>query len=185
MLIPKTDFIGLDGVVHLAAGGESPMLKSHREAIERFMDDKALGEPGRHRFEITYRKCKEKAAKLLGGNPDDYALLSSSSEGINLLAHALDWKSGDNVVVADIEFPSDVLPWTVLKEEGVEVRIVRKRDWSIHLEDIEAQMDDRTRVVPASHLSYFTGHRLRWRRWCRCRHASTKINRKSHEINYS
>ncbi len=160
MLIPKTDFIGLDSVVHLAAGGESPMLKSHRQAIERFMDDKALGEPGRSRFEDTYRKCKEKAAKLLGGDPDDYALLSSSSEGINLLAHALDWKAGDNVVVADIEFPSDVLPWTMLERKGVQVRIVRHRDWAIQLEDIESQINERTRVVAASHVSYFTGQRL-------------------------
>ena len=27
MLAPKSDFIGLDGVVHLATGGEPPLLK--------------------------------------------------------------------------------------------------------------------------------------------------------------
>jgi hypothetical protein len=36
MLIPKTEFIGLEEITHLCAGGESPTLKSHRAAVERF-----------------------------------------------------------------------------------------------------------------------------------------------------
>ena len=29
-LVPKSDFIGIDGRAHLAAGGETPFLESHR-----------------------------------------------------------------------------------------------------------------------------------------------------------
>ncbi|MCG8606156.1 aminotransferase class V-fold PLP-dependent enzyme [bacterium] len=136
------------------------MLKSHRGAIERFFAAKALGEPGREKFDATYRSCIKKATELLGGNPDNYALLSSSSEGINLLLYALDWDQGDNVVVADVEFPSDVLPWTVLENRGVETRIVRNQNWRIRIEDIAAQIDPKTRVVAISHVSYFTGQKL-------------------------
>jgi len=93
------------------------MLKSHREAIERFMENKALGEPGRHRFEDTERKCKEKGAKPLGGDPRTMRSLCSSSEGINPSPTRCIGKAGDNVVVADIEFPSDFLPWTVLEKK--------------------------------------------------------------------
>ena len=46
-LLPKSAFIGLENMVHLAAGGETPMLKSHREAVDRFMADKALAETSR------------------------------------------------------------------------------------------------------------------------------------------
>jgi hypothetical protein len=47
MLIPKTEFIGLEEITHLCAGGESPTLKSHRAAVERFFSDKAMGEGSR------------------------------------------------------------------------------------------------------------------------------------------
>lgn len=161
MLIPKSDFIGLEeGVVHLCAGGETPMLKSHQAAIERFLADKALGELSRERLEATYRRCKEKTARLLEVNPEEIAFLASSSAGINLVAHALDWQPGDNVVVCEVEFPSDVLPWTWLQKQGVELRLVSPRNWAIHLEDLAAAMDSRTRVVDISHVSYFTGQRL-------------------------
>ncbi len=160
MLIPKTDFIGLEGVTHLCAGGESPMLKSHRAAIEQFFADKALGEGSRHRMDEAACRCKQKVGKLLGVPPDNLAFISTSSEGINLLAHGLKWRSGDNVVVCDVEFPSDVLPWTRLKEQGVEVRVVPNQNWIISLTDLERALDDRTRVVAVSDVSYFTGQRL-------------------------
>src|SRR5688572_8488249 len=108
MLIPKSDFIGLEeGIAHLCAGGETPMLKSHQAAIERFLADKALGELSRERLAATYRRCKEKVAWLLEVSPEEIAFLSSSSAGINLVAHALEWRPGDNVVVCEVEFPSD------------------------------------------------------------------------------
>ena len=160
MLIPKSDFIGLEKLTHLSAGGESPTLKSHRVAVERFFADKALGEESRERMDETVRRCKQKVGALLGASPDDVAFISTSSEGINLLAYALKWRSGDNVVVCDVEFPSDVLPWTRLKEQGVEIRIVRNRNWFVSLADIQQALDDRTRVVAVSDVSYFTGQRL-------------------------
>jgi selenocysteine lyase/cysteine desulfurase len=160
MLIPKSEFIGLEEITHLCAGGESPTLKSHREAIEQFFADKALGEVSRERMDETVRRCKEKVAVLLDVSPDDVAFVSTSSEGINILAYGLKWHSGDNVVVCDVEFPSDVLPWTRLKEQGVEVRIVPNRNWFISLSDIQQAMDSRTRVVAVSDVSYFTGQRL-------------------------
>ena len=31
---PKSDFIGLDNKIHLASGGEPPMLVNHRKAFD-------------------------------------------------------------------------------------------------------------------------------------------------------
>jgi selenocysteine lyase/cysteine desulfurase len=160
MLIPKSDFIGLEKLTHLSAGGESPTLKSHRVAIEQFFADKALGEESRERMDESVRQCKQKVGVLLGVSPDDVAFISTSSEGINLLAYGLKWRRGDNVVVCDVEFPSGVLPWTRLKEQGVEIRIVPNRNWFVLLADIQQALDDRTRVVAVSDVSYFTGQRL-------------------------
>ena len=160
MLIPKTEFIGLEEITHLCAGGESPTLKSHRAAVERFFSDKAMGEGSRERMEETVNRCKQKVGDLLGISPDNIAFISTSSEGINLLAYGLKWRSGDNVVVCDVEFPSDVLPWTRLKEQGVEVRIVSNQNWFVSLSNIQQALDGRTRVVAVSDVSYFTGQRL-------------------------
>ena len=146
-LIAKSDFVGLEDVAHLAAGGETPMLKSHRQAIEQFMQDKAKGEEARtleaDMVELTRKKC----AELFSVQAEEITFLSNASEGINNLAYGLDWQPGDNVVVADVEFPSGILPWTQFENQGVEVRIVKHRNWIVELDDIADLIDERTRVV--------------------------------------
>lgn len=159
MLIPKSQFVGIENVSHLATGGESPMLRSHYDAIDRFFQDKAQGESSRELLEATYQRAKKKMATLLSVEPNEIAFLASASDGVNLLAHGLKWKEGDNVIVADVEFPSDVLPWTRLADLGVEIRIVPHRNWRINLEDVAAQIDARTQVIAMSYVSYFTGQR--------------------------
>ncbi|MXY98499.1 MAG: aminotransferase class V-fold PLP-dependent enzyme [Gemmatimonadetes bacterium] len=160
MLIDPSEFIGTQGITHLCTGGESPMLKTHGDAVNRFFEDKLLGEEGRRRLEVVSTGCKEKVGRLFGVPADDIAFLTSTSEAINLLVYGLEWNSGDNVVVADVEFPSDVLPWTLLKDRGVELRIVENANWRTELEDLDKAIDENTRVVNVSHVSYFTGQRL-------------------------
>ena len=159
MLIAKDEFVGLGDTAHFVSGGESPSLVSHQDAVARFFADKALGEESRARMEATYDACKEKAARLFGVSPDEISFLAHSSDGINMVAHGLKWEPGDNVVVADVEFPSDILPWLRLRDQGVEVRVVRHESWQIGLDALAAQIDEHTRLVAMSQVSYFTGQR--------------------------
>ena len=161
MLLNKNLFEGLDNnIVHLSAGGETPMLHSHRDAFEQFMQDKGRGERARQLIHETLLKTREQCGELFNVNAADISFVSSTSEGINIVAYGLDWQAGDNVVIADVEFGSGVYPWTMLKDKGVEVKIVRHKDWQISIEDIEAQIDTRTRLVLMSHVSMFTGQRI-------------------------
>jgi cysteine desulfurase/selenocysteine lyase len=159
-LIAKSNFIGLEDITHLAAGGESPMLKSHRQAIDQFMIDKSRGEQARALEADMVELARGKCASLFSVQPEEITFLSNASEGINNVAYGIDWQRGDNVVVADVEFPSGILPWTCFEKLGVEVRIVRHRNWFIDLEDVAALIDARTRVVSISHVSMFTGQRI-------------------------
>ncbi|MCP4389753.1 MAG: aminotransferase class V-fold PLP-dependent enzyme [Gammaproteobacteria bacterium] len=159
-LIPKSEFIGLEENAHLCAGGESPMLKSHLQAIEQFMIDKSRGELARDLEAEKVEQARGKCANLFSVNAEDITFLSNASEGINNVAYGLDWKAGDNVVIADVEFPSGLLPWTRLERQGVEIRVVKHKNWQTRLDDIAALVDTRTRVVTLSHVSMLTGQRI-------------------------
>jgi len=159
-LIAKSEFVGLENITHLAAGGETPMLKSHRQAIDQFMIDKSRGEEARSLEADMVELAREKCSRLFSVKPEEITFLSNASEGINNLAYGLEWRSGDNVVVVDVEFPSGLLPWTRFENLGVEVRVTRHKNWFVELEDIAALIDERTRVVCISHVSMFTGQRI-------------------------
>src|SRR4051794_5450282 len=157
-LAPKGDFIGVGERVHLAAGGETPFLKSHVEALTRYALDKSAGLPGRSRQLAVHDRARERAARLLGVAKEEVAFLPSTSDGVNMVAQTIDWRPGDNVVVETIEFPSDVYPWLLQRERGVEVRFVGT-GFDVPPGALEAAVDDRTRVVALSQVSYLTGVR--------------------------
>ena len=159
-LIPKNEFIGIGDAAHLSAGGETPMLRSHLDAIARFANDKASGEPARTLEDDMATEVRGQCAEFFGGKAGDYTFLSNASEGINNVAYAVDWQHGDNVVIIDVEFPSGILPWVRLQQQGVDIRVVRHSNWYISIDDIEALIDERTRVVHLSQVSMFTGQRM-------------------------
>ncbi|HUG14997.1 MAG TPA: aminotransferase class V-fold PLP-dependent enzyme [Thermomicrobiales bacterium] len=159
-LAPKTDFLRVPDVAHLCAGGETAILRSHSDAIERFFEGKSDGLAGRMEQTMgLLARTRQRAADLFGVPARDMAFLSSSTDGINQLAAGLDWQIGDNIVVEDIEFPSDIYPWARLQDRGVEVRVVRQWGGDASLARLADAVDGRTRVLSTSHVSYLTGRR--------------------------
>ncbi|WP_047151853.1 aminotransferase class V-fold PLP-dependent enzyme [Aneurinibacillus tyrosinisolvens] len=159
-LIDKSNFIGLDSCTWLFSGAETPTLRRSVEAVNDYFMSRSLGPLGRERNAMIESTCKQNVAKLLCGKAEDIALISNSSDAISIIAQAIPFRQGDNVVINTLEFPSGVLPWLALKKRGVEVRIARAQAWQIEPDDILALVDNRTKLVMTSHVSYMTGARL-------------------------
>ena len=127
------------------------------EAVAEYLREKAAGTPGRRRHFAVEEEAREAAAALLGASVADTAFLPTTSDALNILAASLPWKPGDRVITNDLEFPSNVLPWLALRERGVEVRVVASHCGALRLEDLTAAIDERTRLVTISQVSYKTG----------------------------
>ena len=102
MLAPRTDFIGIEDVVHLAAGGETPLLRQHLVTVERFARHKGGGMAGREAFFAVRAALQQRIAGWLGLTPGDIACVGSASEGIARVTDAV----RETVV---IEHPSGVM----------------------------------------------------------------------------
>jgi selenocysteine lyase/cysteine desulfurase len=159
-LAPLSDFLNLDGVVHLAAGGESPSLRAQLAAVERYVQLKGrtgLGTPDYRVKQDTYERCKKRAATLFGVTVEEIAFASSVADGASQVALSLPWQSGDNIVFEDVEFLSSLLPWTRLRDRGVEVRVIRHAEWTPDEAHFQAAVDERTRLIAVSQVNYLTG----------------------------
>lgn len=161
-LVPKEQFIGGDGRAYLLTAGEGLAPASVVEATRRYFHDKANGTVGRAAQEAVEHECRAGLAALLGAEVDEVGLLGSASEGVNAVYALVDWQPGDNIVVPvdDLEFPSVILPALRRQRDGVEVRRVPHEEWDIEPEEIAALVDERTRLVFLSHVSYRTGTRI-------------------------
>ncbi len=159
-LIPRSEFVGLEGVTHLCTGGEAPWLRSHDAACRRFGALKSGGMAGREEMFAVYARAKERVARLLGVSPAQVAFLAHASEGLNQAVHSVDWRPGDNAVFADLEYPSLIYPIAGLRDRGVEPRVVRTVGHCLSMDALAAAVDARTRLLLVSHMSFLTGQRL-------------------------
>lgn len=144
-------------VAYLDTAAEGLLLPQSEDAFSRYYRAKARGTPGRKELHAVEAEVVRLVARLLGTDPANVTLLASASDALNLLALSLDWTSGDQVVISDLEFPSNVFPWLRLRQMGIEVIVVPSRAGALHEDDVLARMTARTRLVSLSLVSYKTG----------------------------
>ena len=99
-------------------------------------------------------------ARLVNATADEIALLFSTAEGENVLAHGLDLVAGDNVVVDELHYPTEFVLYRALEAaRGIELRIVKHRDGVVEARDFEPYVDRRTRIVSVAWVSHQNGFR--------------------------
>lgn len=144
----------------------SPLPEPTRQAIRWWLDS-ATETGDLHWLEWAkhVETCRNLAAELVQCKTEEIALVPNTTFGINIVANGFPWKPGDNCVVPDNEFPSNLLPWTVLDSRGVEVRKVQSIPESIGnagitIERILEQVDSKTKIVAVSWIHYGNGYRI-------------------------
>jgi selenocysteine lyase/cysteine desulfurase len=138
----------------------SPLPQRAVRAMERQAREHALsGNLGNPTWQRTRETARVTAAGLMNARPDDIAFVSNTAEGINVVAHGLDWREGDNVVTANVEYPANMYPWLNIVHRGVAVRKVAEKDGRIAIGDVAAAIDARTRVVALSWVEFASGYR--------------------------
>jgi len=132
-----------------------------RDAVVAFADENMVrGAAGYPEWMKVERELRGRLKRLINAESvDDIALTKNTSEALSLIAYGIDWKSGDNIVSTNQEFPSNRIVWESLKGQGVELRLA-----DISADDPEAAMlslcDERTRLLTVSSVQYGTGLRM-------------------------
>ncbi len=139
----------------------APIPASTQAAISEFARDAAEEGPVNYAAWLhAMSLARETAGEMINADPDDICFIKNTNHGLIIAANSINWKSGDNVVAFEHEFPANVLPWKNLRHYGVEFRGVPERpDYTYSIDDIAARIDDRTRLLSVSWVEYSTGVR--------------------------
>ena len=102
---------------------------------------------------------KANIARLIGASADEIAFVKNTTEGILIVANGLEWRPGDNVIVAEQEYASNVYCWMNLARRGVEINWVPLEEGRVTPEAIAAAVNPRTRLVSLSAVQFWNGFR--------------------------
>lgn len=123
--IRTTEFGSLGDVTYLNSASTGPLPERTIRALERFNRMRGAPHllPDPDLFAI-FAESRRLIARLLNATPDEIALATNTSYGLNLAALALPLEPGDVVLVSDREFPANVYPWLHLRQRGIGVELV-------------------------------------------------------------
>jgi selenocysteine lyase/cysteine desulfurase len=109
------------------------------------------------RFSQLPIRLKKALAQLIHASPADIVLANSASYGLHLLANGFPWRSGDEILLVQGDFPSDILPWLALEKRGVSIRYVNPADYLPSPEELEAHLTSSTRLFCTTWVHSFSG----------------------------
>ncbi|MFW9982749.1 MAG: aminotransferase class V-fold PLP-dependent enzyme [Candidatus Thorarchaeota archaeon] len=144
--------------INNAATGIPPLNTFN--AMREYLDNKAQAFGTFKETLSNLKEVRQLLAQLLGGDYSQYAFVPSTSAGINSFAHSINYPKGSNIVLCDLEFPANYVPWqNVKKLYEVELRVVESVDGAVSLDAFKEHIDENTKVVAVSQIQFGTGFR--------------------------
>jgi selenocysteine lyase/cysteine desulfurase len=147
----------------------APLSNLVRDAMQTYLAHRVTWqEPAK--YEHLADELRKALGQLINAAPYEIAFTQNTSEGLNVVANALPLQAGDNVVLCDMEFPSNVYPWMNLENRGIRTRCIPHDGGGLTVEALDACADAYTRVVAVSSVEFLTGFRsdlAALGAWCR------------------
>jgi selenocysteine lyase/cysteine desulfurase len=157
-----TEFLLAKSVTYLNHGGVSPLPSRTTAAVQDCIH--RMGANAIKYFHDSvmplFSQFLEDCATFVNA-PDmnDLCCVTSTSSALGLVAGAIDWQAGDEVIFCDVEFPANAYPWLSLEKIGVNCRVVPAQNGTLTVEAVEAVVNERTRLITVSAVQFFTGSR--------------------------
>ena len=145
---------------YLDSASHCPLSKHTRSGMERYMDFHMYGSgEGRGQYAgEAMRNVKPKFAKMINADPAEIAFVQNTKAGEDIVVNGLDIQaSGGNVVTNDQHYAGSIHSFIGRRKAGMDVRIVKGKDWVIDLKDMEAAIDNKTKLVAITLVSNVNG----------------------------
>ncbi len=161
MIQINDEFPQIVGLRYLNHAAVAPWPRRAARAVSAFAEQNAtLGARDYPEWLTVERSLRQRLTRLLNApSSADVALVKNTSEALSFVAFGLDWKSGDQIVISDQEFPSNRVVWEALRPLGVEVIQVSLKGVDPEA-DLLAACGPRVRLMSISAVQYASGMRL-------------------------
>ena len=168
----RDDFAIPAGESWLANAFIHPVSIAAAEAVRRYLDTRTFKEPRVRSGDSISGEVKGVFAQLINARPEEISLIQSTSVGENLVVNGLGIPGGAGNVDTDaLHFEGSLVLYGELAKRGLDVRIVRPRDWRIELDDLARAVDGHTRLVAVSLVSWYNGFQHDLKAVCDLAHA--------------
>jgi selenocysteine lyase/cysteine desulfurase len=159
----RVEFPWTRDTIYLNHASVGPLPERTRIALDNFNKKRAVPHQLPDRDLIaTLTESRRLAAELIGAAPEEIALSINTGFGLSLAARALPLQSGDIVLASDREFPANVYPWMMLKDQGITLELAptTEEGWPDEQYLLDRMADPRVRVLAVSLVQFSNGYQV-------------------------
>ena len=155
------DFPSVLRETYMNSAAMHPVGTFAADAIKSVVDYRLYG-PGEGRSDFGAAKqdeLKKKFGALINASASEIAYTANTTDGENIVVMGLDLanRRGSNIVIDELHFTSSLYMYKELEKKGVELRIVKHKNWAIDPEDMAKAIDKNTRLVSMALVSNVNG----------------------------
>ena len=147
---------------YLNTATEHPLGARTTRAMEEYLHALTHGpDTAREKFENgrLMGEVKQMFAKLVNAQPVEIGFTPSTQTGENLVLEGLDIQaSGGNVVTNDLHYGGSLLNYRNREKAGMDVRIIKHRDYQMDMRDLENSVDKKTKLIAIALVSNVNGY---------------------------
>jgi len=104
-------------------------------------------------------KIRRLGAGMIGARTDEIGFGFNTGFGLNIAAFGLPLKEGDEVLLSDKEFPSNVYPWLALRERGIKIKFIKSENGFFSIDNFKNAITDKSKVFSISFVQFFNGYK--------------------------
>lgn len=147
---------------YLNSGSYAALADSVRAAFAAYLDDRLAVGANWDIWVAKNEAVRRGLATVLRADPDEVAVTTSTTAGINAIASALNFTGErDTIVTSDLEFPTNAQIWHAQEPRGARVvHVPLDADGWISPARFADAIDERTRLVAVTHVGFRNGARL-------------------------
>jgi cysteine desulfurase / selenocysteine lyase len=168
----RKEFADFEGVAYLDCATQSAFPLTAAAAARAAVEWKKRPDmlPAGIYFDLPNR-VREKLAAVVGADAVDIALTTGATSGMTSIATGMDFKPGDEVIVAKGEFPAHFATWVPYQRAGrMTLQVIAPRGRFITADDYIENLGPKTRLVSASLVRFDNGARLDYQRVAKACH---------------
>src|SRR6476660_4857622 len=146
--------------VYIDAAANMPLPRYVADGMRKYMDFHMYG-PGEGRGQYaseSLRQVKLLFGKLINAKPSEIGFVICTKAGEAAVVNGLRiQESGGNLVTNDLHYAGSIHDYVGRRKAGMDVRIVKHRDWHIDMRDMEKVVDKKTRLISITLISNVNG----------------------------
>ena len=154
------DFGPFEGHTWISCSHQGALPKVAQDAALEAMSWKIAPHRLTDQFQQVPLRLRTALGRLINVPTEDVIVANSASYGLHLVANAMPWQSGDEVLLVKGDFPSDILPWLGLEKRGVSVRYIEPRGFLPTPEEFEAALSPATKLFCSTWVHSFSGWKI-------------------------